>query len=124
MKLVAILDERGDGYVPPASELERALFAALTAEELPEPCRQFQLPGRGAIDGMVDAAYPDVRLIIEADGRRWHTRLADFRRDRQRDVEAARSGWQTLRFTYVDIVNDPTDLCQAIRDVRESRTRK
>lgn len=124
VKLARILDERGDGYVPPASELERALFAALTAGGLPEPRRQVRLPGRGAIEGLVDAAYLDVRLIIEADGRRWHTRLADFRRDRQRDVEAARSGWQTLRFTYAEIVHDPTELCAAVRDVRAIRLRK
>ena len=40
-------------------------------------------------------AYSDCRLIIEADGRRWHTRVADLRRDHERDAEAARVGWQT-----------------------------
>ena len=120
-KLAHLLDGKGDGYVPPHSELERALFAALEAGGLPPPRRQFPLPGRGAIVGLADAAYPDARLLIEADGRRWHTRIEDFRRDRQRDTEAARVGWQTLRFTHAEIVHDPRGLCAAITDVRNQR---
>ena len=64
---------------------------------------QRALPGTGAVEGVVDAAYPDCRLILEADGRRWHTRVDDLRRDHERDAEAARAGWQTLRFLYEQI---------------------
>jgi very-short-patch-repair endonuclease len=116
-KLARVLEVRGDGYVPPQSELERALFAALAAGGLPEPRRQFQLPGCGAIEGLVDAAYPDARLIIEADGRRWHTRVRDLKRDHMRVSEAARVGWQTLRFGWEEIVHTPRDVCAAIADV-------
>ena len=121
VKLASVLDARGDGFVPPHSELERALFAALAAGGLPAPRRQHPLPGRGAVNGLVDAAYPDARLIVEADGRRWHTRIDDLKRDHLRDTEAARAGWLTLRFVYEQIVHDPADVCAAIRDVRTSR---
>jgi hypothetical protein len=105
-KLGAVLDERGPGHVPPQSELEGRLFEVLAHAGLPAPVRQFPLPGRGVVTGLTDAAYPDVRLILEADGRRWHTRIRDLRRDHLRDAEAARAGWQTLRFLYEEIVGD------------------
>jgi very-short-patch-repair endonuclease len=118
-----VLDERGDGYVADASELERALFSALRSAELPLPRRQVPLPGRGALEGLVDAAYHDAKVIIEADGRRWHTRIRDLKRDHQRDAEAARVGWQTLRFLYEEIMGDPGDVCAVIRDVCAVRMR-
>lgn len=116
-----VLDDRRDGYVPPHSELERKLFEALAAGGLPEPRRQVPLPGRGAIAGIVDAVYPDVRLVIEADGRRWHTRVRDLARDHLRDAEAARAGWQTLRLLYEQIVGDPDGTCATVRDIRRAR---
>lgn len=120
-KLAAVLDDRGDGHVPAQSRLEEALFAALATGGLPPPRRQFRLPGRGAIDGLVDAAYPDTRVLIEADGRRWHTRVRDLKRDHQRDTEAARAGWLTLRFVYEQIVHAPQEVCAAVADVRAQR---
>jgi very-short-patch-repair endonuclease len=121
IKLGDVLDQRGDGYLTGTSELERALFAALDAAGLPTPRHQVPLPGRGALVGVVDAAYDDARLIIEADGRRWHTRTRDLKRDHLRDAEAARVGWQTLRFVYEQIVGDPHEVCAVVRDVRAAR---
>jgi Protein of unknown function (DUF559) len=117
-----VLDERGPGCLPPQSELEDRVFGLLAAAGLPAPARQFPLPGRGALTGLVDAAYPDVRLVIEADGRRWHTRIRDLRRDHLRDSEAARAGWQTLRFIYEEIVGDPDHVAATVADVRRVRS--
>src|ERR671919_1795556 len=117
-----VLDERGAGPTPPASERERALFAALDAGGLPRPRRQMALPSRGAIEGLVDAAYPDCRLILESDGRRWHARINDLKRDHERDAEAARVGWQTLRFVYEQIIHDPHEVCAVVADVRAVRS--
>jgi hypothetical protein len=119
--LVALLEERGPGYVPPASELERLLFAALEVEGLEPPVRQYPLPGRGAVHGLVDAAYVAERLILEADGRRWHTRVRDFSRDALRRNEAARAGWQTLNFLWDELRHDPGSVGQTVRDVRRQR---
>jgi very-short-patch-repair endonuclease len=119
--LGSLLDDRSPAAVPPASELERALFTALDAAGLPPPRRQMPLPGRGGVEGTVDAAYPDCRLILEADGRRWHTRVAALRRDHERDAEAARAGWQTLRFLYEQVVHHPADVCAVVADVRAVR---
>jgi len=119
--LIALLEQRGPGYVPPASELERLLFAALEDAGMDPPQRQFPLPGRGAINGLVDAAYVDEKLILEADGRRWHTRVRDFPRDSLRRNEAARVGWQTLDFLWDELRHDPGGVGDTVRDVRDQR---
>jgi Transcriptional regulator, AbiEi antitoxin/Protein of unknown function (DUF559) len=121
VRLGAALDARGPGHVPPQSVLESGLLSALADGDLPAPVRQFRLPGRGALDGLVDAAYPDVRLVLEADGRRWHTRIRDLRRDHLRDAEAARAGWQTLRFLYEEITAFPQEIVATVTDVRRIR---
>ena len=120
-KLARLLDDFGPGYVPPASRLEQTLFDVLHAGGLPAPVRQYPFPGRQRVDGCVDAAYPDVRLILEADGRRWHSRVQDLRRDHGRDADAARAGWQTLRFLHEHIVGDPLGVCATVRDTRAAR---
>lgn len=80
--LASVLDERGDGYVPPTSELERGLFDTLDAGGLPPPARQIPLPGRGVVPGVADGGYLDALILLEADGRRWHARVQAARRDR------------------------------------------
>jgi hypothetical protein len=119
--LAAALDDRSASAVPGDSELERALFSALVGAGLPMPQPQRALPGVGGVTGLVDAAYPDCRLVLEADGRRWHTRVQDLRRDHERDAEAARAGWQTLRFLYEQITRDPDGLAATVADVRAIR---
>lgn len=104
--LGAILDDLGPGEVPPASELEARLLAALRSGGLPDPVRQHPLPSLHE-PGRVDAAYPAARLIVEADGRRWHTRVADFARDRRRDIDAGLLDWTVVRFTWDDLVHQP-----------------
>ena len=121
MKIATVLDARGDGYVPPASELERLLFDVLAAGGLAPPQRQVPLGGRSAVLGIVDGAYPDAKIVLEADGRRWHDRLEAAAKDRRRDAEAARVGWQTLRFVYEQLKGDPGEVCAIVRDTRDLR---
>jgi very-short-patch-repair endonuclease len=117
-RLARVLDDRGPGHVPPHSELERRLFHALEAAGLPAPKRQIPLPSRSAIAGIADAGYADVRMLLEADGRRWHTRVRDLRRDHERDAEAARAGWVTLRFMHEQLVSTPAEVAATVADVR------
>ena len=63
------------------------------------PIKQHPFPGWHFPGGCVDFAYPEAKLIIEVDGRARRARLADRRRDAERDAEAARVGWLVLRVT-------------------------
>lgn len=113
-KLGSLLDEHGPGTVPPASQLERTLFGVLHAAGLPPPVRQHPLPTVTGIAGRVDCAYPEAQLIVEGDGRRWHTRIQDLARDHTRDLEAGALGWLVVRAMHEHLVGDPDGLGRGI----------
>ncbi|MGH9135768.1 MAG: DUF559 domain-containing protein [Acidimicrobiales bacterium] len=122
MRLMArVLDDRAPGDPISNNVLEQLLLDAVRRGGSPDPKPQFAHPGRHPARGCVDFAYPDVKLILEADGRRWHQRIADLKRDRARDNEAARAGWLTMRFMHEELRSDPEDVGAAVREVRASR---
>ncbi len=121
-KLGSILDQRGPGFVAAASELERLLFATSALVGL-TPVRQHPHPGRQIVQGCVDGAFVEAKLILEADGRRWHSRVAAQRHDRARDKAAARAGWQTMRFGHEELTEDPDREAAAIRETYDERCR-
>jgi very-short-patch-repair endonuclease len=105
--LRAILENRSArAYVPPSSELERWLYIVLDDTSLPEFDRQAELPWWPMGEGRVDAYSRSCTLIVEGDGRAWHTRERDFVKDRRRDNLAAANGHQVVRFTYGELRND------------------
>lgn len=115
--LTEVLDDRGPGTAPPASQLERDFFALVRASRLPDPHRQYPLPRRDGVRNLSDAAWPEVKLIVEVDGRRWHQRLADMRRDRDRDMQAAAAGWQVVRLLHEHVVGAPDETIRELLDV-------
>lgn len=96
-----------EGDPPTQSELERRLLR-LTDDVLTMPAvrRQATAPWAPDSTSVVDAVVPDWRLILEADGRAFHQRRADFERDRWRDAEAAIAGFHVMRFTYRRLEHD------------------
>ena len=83
--------------------------------DLPEPVMQLALPWRSPRQGRVDFAYPHARLIIEIDGRAWHTTLEAFEGDRLRDNLAQLAGWRVLRITYRMLKDQPAMVRDMIR---------
>jgi hypothetical protein len=111
----ALIEERReDGWTPPESELE-AVAAQVLARACPGWVRQHPLPFCGPAYGRVDFALPEQRLVVEADSRRWHARVADFDRDRWRDNEAVAAGWRVLRFTWVHLTAAADDVVALVR---------
>lgn len=103
-----LLAMRGPGYVPTESELERRFLRVLRAGGLPEPQRQARLPWRADAPARVDFLYPRQRVIIEVDGRRWHTRMDEMATDRRRDREAQNHGYRVYRFVFEEITGQAT----------------
>jgi len=99
----AALEKRGDGYVPSPGALGRKLQSFLGGIDLPEVLWEATPPWVEPGRQRVDALIPDWTLIVEADGRAWHTRLADFERDRERDALALAHGYGTLRLTWYQL---------------------
>jgi FAD/FMN-containing dehydrogenase len=111
----ALVDDRlADGYVPPASQLERALAETLDLV-IDLPAAVWQAPAPWAPDNQrVDVMIPAWRLVLEADGRRWHARLADFDNDRWRDNQATALGLRVLRFTHLHLTRRRREVVELI----------
>ncbi len=122
--LGSVLDELGPGSVLAPTVLEQRLYDTVERAGLPPLVRQFPFPGRQSVKGCVDGAWPDAMLIVEADSRRWHTRVQDLSRDHLRDQEAARAGWQVLRVMYEHLVSDRTGTIDTLRATRQVRLRQ
>jgi very-short-patch-repair endonuclease len=105
--LRAVLERFGAGDLPTESELERVLRLVLTDPRIPPIRWQAPFPGRAAGGRRVDGLIECWSLVIEGDGRAWHTRVDDFESDRRRDAEAAAAGLQTLRFTWHQVKQEP-----------------
>ena len=104
----AILAELASVDEPDDSVLEVALDRVLArVRELPPVVRQATPPWLERARGRVDRWVPAWRLVVEADGRRWHTRVDDFEHDRWRDNEAAAHGHHVLRFTHHRLADEP-----------------
>ncbi|MGI9665539.1 MAG: type IV toxin-antitoxin system AbiEi family antitoxin domain-containing protein [Acidimicrobiia bacterium] len=69
-----------------------------------------------------DVAFPDHKVAVEWDSRRWHSQADGFQRDRERDRQAAVHGWIVLRFTWSDVRNSPLDVTGVIRQTLELRS--
>lgn len=97
-----------EGYVPPESELE-ALAARVLARLAGRVRfeRQVRLRWRSGVEHRVDFVCRERRLVIEVDGRRWHTRVQDFDRDLWRANEATAHGYRVLRFSWVHLTTAP-----------------
>lgn len=114
-QLRKILEARGGDFVAPDSELERLLLLVIEEAALPPPVRQFRAPWLRPVNGRVDLAYPDRRLLIEGDSRRWHMLAEAFETDRLRDNAAQLAGWRILRFTWLEITRNPERVVSTIR---------
>lgn len=103
-----ILGERDAHYAPPASELEAVFRESLLLAGLPDPVRQLDVgDGQGWI-GRVDFSYPRFRVLIELDGRRFHSALLDLRADVRRDQRLRAAGWrEVVRLSWFDVVHQP-----------------
>lgn len=77
---------------------------------------QVDIPGVGRVDLVVDGW-----LIVECDSRAHHGTEKDQLRDRQRDLEAAKQGYVTLRLLAKDILFHPEEVVAALRGVVDSR---
>jgi very-short-patch-repair endonuclease len=110
-----LLEKRGQTYQPPDSELEQHLLDIIVNADLPRPTPQFRPPWLVPTSGRVDFAYPEAKLIIEGDSRKWHMLMGSFETDRHRDNQAQLAGWRILRFTWKDITEDPLMVAASVR---------
>lgn len=80
------------------SELERRFLKLVAEAGLPAP-----LTGQRLNGFKVDFHWPDLRLVVETDGLRYHRTPAQQARDRLRDQAHLAAGMTPLRFTHQQV---------------------
>ncbi len=94
------LDRRA--FVLTDSELERRFLSVVRSAGLPLPQTGCQVNGF-----KVDFYWPDLDLVVETDGLRYHRTPAQQARDRQRDQAHLEAGLTPLRFTHAQVRFEP-----------------
>ena len=84
------------------SELERRFLRLVRDAGLPRPLTQQRVNGF-----RVDFFWPDLGLVVETDGLRYHRTPAQQARDRLRDQAHTAAGLTPLRFTHAQIRYEP-----------------
>jgi very-short-patch-repair endonuclease len=69
---------------------------------------------------MVDALWPEQRVVVELDGHQNHRSPAQIERDRRKDLELRAAGFIVLRYTWTQVIQQPglviADLRAALGD--------
>lgn len=92
--LQAAIAELADDPPLLQSHLERAFRALIRDHGLPEPQYNVYVEGE-----LVDAVWPEDRLVVEVDGWHYHRTRRSFENDRRRDRKLLRARWRAARFT-------------------------
>ena len=101
-----LLEDRGEGYVPPASELERRARRVFAEGGVPAPEFEIHL-GDDDLIGRVDCVWRAERLVVELDSERHHGSRSARERDRKRDNRLVAAGWRVIRITWDDLRDRP-----------------
>lgn len=116
-----ILTDRSPEYVAPASELERRFVEIVRRAGLPEPERQVDLGTRTGWVGRVDFLFRGVNLVVEVDGRPYHSALLDLEADQLRDYRLSASGRRVLRLRARLLRQQPELVVRLLREAFASR---
>ncbi len=96
--------------VPVRSELERRFLELVLDAGLPRPRVNSRVAGLE-----VDFFWPQWRLVVELDGRAYHTDPRSFERDRIRDARLQRHRCRVLRVTHKRMNGSAGDVLADIR---------
>jgi len=116
-----LLDSRDPSTAVPGSVFERRLLRALIRAGLPPPALQHEIRSRDRLVAVVDFAFPNERLAIEADGYRWHSGRRRWDYDRARRNELTLLGWRVIHVTWTELTRRPLAVTAAIRKALESQ---
>ena len=94
------------------SHLERLFLALVRQAGLPLPQVNVSL---GPLTP--DFAWPEQRLVVEADSHRWHATREAKRRDARRDRGLTLKDWRPIRFTYEEIAFTPEAVATELKDL-------
>ena len=92
------------------SELEARFLGILRRHRVPAPHVNVRVGGH-----LVDFVWADARLVVELDGYRSHRTRSAFEADRTRDVALKLRGYEVVRLTWRQVVNEPRAVADLVR---------
>jgi hypothetical protein len=107
---------------PTNSTFVTAFLGLCVAFGLPRPKLSVHVDGGDRLYE-VDALFADEHVIVELDSRRVHSTARNFDSDRRRDSVLAAHGYQTLRYTWHRIRDEPAEIAAELRRVLDLRAR-
>jgi very-short-patch-repair endonuclease len=98
------------------SELERRFLRIVRRANLPLPLTRQRVNGF-----RVDFFWPELRMVVETDGLRYHRTPTQQSRDRVRDQAHVAAGLIALRFTHRQVVFEGDRVLELLRSVAEQQ---
>lgn len=108
-RLLRMLLDSGAVPAVTRSEAERALLRLLRSGDLPLPKTNVILLGYE-----VDCLWRAEKLVVEVDGRAFHSDARSFEGDRDRDAALVAAGYRVMRVTWKQIQQKPRPLIARI----------
>jgi hypothetical protein len=115
-RLRLLLDEIHPQTKRTRSELERLFLRACARAGIPDPEVNVILEVRGS-RYRPDFLWREVRLIVEADSRRFHDTDSAFQSDRRREQQLQLAGWRVTHCTWEQVELEPATLAETVRDL-------
>lgn len=97
------------------SAMETKLLALIMKARVGTPVRQYAIGNDRRLIAVLDFAFPDAHIGLEADGFDPHGVKRRWSADKARDNELMLMGWSILRFTWDQITNQPNQVIATIR---------
>lgn len=118
-----VLDQRGEGYVPPATGLEGRVREILQSAGIAPLRQQVDLGDDERWCGRVDFVDEELPLILEVDSDRFHLALADREADEARQRKLERAGFVVQRVDEHQVWHRPQEVVDAVRAGRRLASR-
>jgi very-short-patch-repair endonuclease len=101
------------------SNLERAFDELIAGTDIPPPQRNVYIN-----NWEIDCYWPEYKLVVELDGRNYHSSVQDMERDRRKDADLLKLGIGTFRITDLRFELEPgqilADLLELTRPERRA----
>lgn len=101
---------------PGHSDFETRLRQVLRRGGLPQPIAQFPVGDSRGFVGTMDFAFPEAKILIEADSEKHHGNRLARQWDAERRTRLIAAGWIVLVFTYYDVTRRPGYVIQQVRE--------
>jgi hypothetical protein len=112
--LRAVLDEHAIGTTLTRPGLEERALALLDEAGIPRPEVNVRLPCGAGAAPEVDFLWRRERLVLETDGRRFHSTHHQIERDRRKEAELVGAGYRVLRATWLQVEREPRTVMRMV----------